>query len=454
MIIEGQPSVVTLPFVISEQTVIPIAPTTSEEITGDNLTHVVETTFGAEYQYTISSNADNVTAKIPSHVDLSDYPLIKQGPDYAGGVETIIFGKKGIGVSKVFGFIDGNTVINNITTGVVPGSKLAYYHDICLAAATASGKQNYEFKRISTGLPYSLPTSIPVAALSDLARATDCWAAHWDFSGVPIGHSTNGGSTFNPQHGGALLTSRHLGECWHYHSPVGTKWAFMLPNGSIEFYKSIGMNRRPTGETPALTTWKNAVPGDIAIHTLDRDVNPELKKYEVPDGWVREFLFVNQSPYYQHSSLNTYLQPLASVYLDQNRSAKFHGMYANECTSSACSWEEQEWEGTTITIDCDDTSFGSTPSYLTEPGGFLYDASQLGRVGDGRNGDSGSGNFLPTDSGNLICLGFFTSPWSGSSLTLDRCNALIKSSDDDAIARGNLSSHTGLTVTAASDPTL
>lgn len=403
-------------------------------------------------EHIIQTNADSVSSLIPDQIDVSDFPIIRQGP-LAPSSAYLLFTRKGASIRKFYTFVFGSSRIDTLTVGVKPESKLAFYHGLTYGAANDTEKQDFYYRHRVTGDQISILKSGSPFTLPQAEKNPDCWAAGWDFSGVPFGYSTDN-VNFEPKHGGCLITPRHLIEAHHFQTPVGAKWAFIGSDGNIHYATSIGVNRRSSADTENQLRWENLIPGDLIVHTLNVALPPSVAVYPVAGSWFATAVSTQPTEYYPHAHINQLEQPACCIYLDQNRRARYHGTYLQDGKSLGLQVDPVIYEGTEIGLVTDYVLLGSITEQSLLEGKFLNDVYGLGRFRSGIRDDSGSVNFLPLSSSSVAAIAPFNTPWSGSWISEARANLLIHSADLNAIARGKLAAPTGLTVTVAPDPTL
>lgn len=404
-----------------------------------------------DLSYFVVSDADLVEEVVFGSFDMTDYPVIKKG---ASSYAYLRFVKRGCAITVGFTMGVGTTTAYEVLLGVNTGTRMSYPFDLLYAAATASGKQEYYYRYISNQAPAALTGA--TAAVTLIEKNPLCWATQWDFSGVPVGFANPASPTlFNPQHGGCLITRRHLVEARHFVSPVGAKWAFIGTDGEIYYATSIGVSPYQAPEPNSYTNeyFKlSEFQGDIVVHTLDFELPPEVKVYPVAGSWISQYVSGSYDVGYaiveNHSFPNFY------VWLDQKRRARFNGIMNNDTVSQATTIKSTIYQGITTTPAAAYLLAGAIPP-PTSPSELFYDLFQNGRMAYGVRGDSGSSIFYPKADGGLIVCSGFTAPGGGPCYSAARLNPQIAAADANAIVRGYLNgTPTGLTVTVAPDPTL
>ena len=439
------------PLIVSSTITIPTSYTDGPTLEGTFTSYFLRDASESHYEHLVSTNADLVTNLSPTVLDLSEWPNVKRADGYTANEGRLEFLFKGAKYRRSYWIGNsGSQADITYTNAVKTGTMLAYFHDLVMAAASASGKDELFFRNKNTLVPMEITAG---TGYLNAQPNPNCWSAQWDFTGVPIWLSA-GGPPYaggGPNHGGAPVTSRHFVEAHHYQSPVGTEWAWMLPDGSIVRRHSIGVNSRPAGSDYIETTWLNSIPGDIRIHTLDSPLPAGVKVYPLVGSWSR-FHVSNGTPGTAYPFLTpaSFKSPLVGIYLDQRRRAWFMGSYSQDCSQNADSVAEIDWNGTLASVTYDTVGLGGGAI----EGDLKTAIDATGRLRWGISGDSGSACLVPLNSTDLALLTCLTVPGGGPCYEEARMNLLIASADADAIARGNLSSPTGLTVTVAPDPTL
>lgn len=413
-------------------------------IVGTFSTYVERTQPEYYNEYTVTTNAGTIENLSPLTLDLADFPVVKRAAGFVGSSGNVRFTRNGVGLTRSFNIATvGQPQVFQVPVSLTSSTLLSYFHNLAFGAASAVDKNDFYYRTVGGS---------GVAVLQGNTYTTvqpnpDCWAAGWDFSGVPIWNSS-GGSGGGSQHGGALITNNgthaHLIEAEHFRSPVGSVFRFMKPDGSLAVATSIGVNSRPSGATNLETQQLNEIPGDSRVHLLRWDSGGSgVASYPVAGPWIAaEAVTGSVSSSLPWQTAKTVKFPLVCIYLDQSRRAYFLGSYASDCKTSTYSVATTTWNGSSISLDY---------AHIAAMGaGIPSDfATALGaRHRAGISGDSGSALFTPLSSSSLALATCFTSPLSGPYFQQSRLNALIASADTNAGVS------TGLTVTVAPDPTL
>lgn len=457
------------------------------------------------HEYDIVTNADVIDILTPDYVDASEWPKIKTPAAYkqhydASDIYDGSYGMLNIASYITFSFTSGGTVTKafafpyhmipwvGYTTQIKTGTLFYHAHNLIYTAATQPAKsQNYYRTVGGSGV------SITAGALPNIQPNPDCWAAGWDFSGVPVWNSS-GGTGGGPNHGGAMITSRHLLEAKHYASPVGSVLKFMQPNGTVTEHTVVGEYQRPANfDTFDAQQWhKNQIPpyvelaeseaawanqrlldalyGDRRVLALDPPVPPGIKKYSVvgewlhpnkqtplPLGWTPDgrTVFVLEP-----GEARVKRRPFVLIYLNQNRNAKFIGHYLNESSNQMFGFANLQFDGISITALTGDVELFSTSTRdVTDPRSALTNeiAANPYYSSAAITGDSGSPAFYPLSSSEIALVGCFYTGTTCPTADAGILNLMIARADADALTRNpafNGGVSTGYTVIVAPDPTL
>lgn len=438
------------PLLVSEAVNVPTSYTDGPSQDGIYTEYFLRDAVEGYYNHLVTTDADEITNLSPTVLDLSEWPLVKRAADYTANQGTIEYRKGGARYRRDYRVGNIGTLADlYYTTAVKAGTMLEYFHNLVITAASAPGKDDFFFRTKSTGVPVQITSG---TMYQTVEPNPNCWVSQWDLTGVPIWLSAGSGGGGGPNHGGVPITSRHFVEAEHYHSPVGTEWKWMLADGSLVSRTSIGVNARPAGVDQAQTQWLNEIPGDIRIHTLNAPLPAGVKVYPIVGPWARIHKTTGSpSTSYPWQTPVSYYHPLVGFYLDQRRRAWFMGRYDFDAVYSVChAIAEINWNGTPIALNYTTTGLGGG----AVEGALKTQIDATGRMRLGISGDSGSALLVPLNSTDLALLTCLTVPGGGPCYEEARMNLLIASADADAIARGNLASPTGLTVSVAADPTL
>ena len=444
MIITTKNSVLLRPFVSVTSSPVDVGGVTGSVVTGSFTSYSDRTQATFSYTYSVSTNADTVTNLNPEVLDLSGFPDVVGVESPSGTIGTVRFSLNGVSTTRVFDIgTQGSPQTFRVCEGVVAGTLLAHCHNLIFPAASAVGKTDYYYET-SSGTPVSLLSG---TAYLTAKRNSDCWAAQWDFSGVPVWNSSGAApGVGGAQHGGALITTRHLVEANHFASPVGAVFKFMTADGAIISRTSIGVSQPAVGSTTYETNHLAAVSGDIRVHVLDSALPESIAVYPIVGDWSMSNFVAgaasSSTPYQLNGAY--YRSPVVGVWLAQTRKAKFIGSYGADCLTYDTGLTTTTFAGVSVTLPATSFSF----SMVFSGSDFVTSLTSTGRHANGVSGDSGSPIFLPRNGSNLVLCTCWTSPASGPRYTAARLNALIASADTNA------GIPTGLTVTVAPDPTL
>jgi len=392
-------------------------------------------------EYIVTTNADDYENLNPELLDLSDWPTVRRQAEVTSGTGVVSFNRNGIKTRRSFNVSTfGQPQVFRICDAVLPSNLLSYCHNLIFPAAEASGKNDFYYRAIG-GSGVSMRTG---TAYLSAQPNPDCWAAQWDFSGVPIWNSSTNGA----RHGGALIsknsTHAHLIEAKHYASPVGTVFKFMTPGGVIRMATSIGVARYPVGATNAETEHLNALVGDRRVHVLSGDLTG-CAAYPLVGSWAGPNAVAGTpTPSRQWELSGAEIdRPVVCVWLDQYRKAKFVGAYGRDCLTETTGSAEGVIYGESVSVGA--SRFSLTG--LLDFSDFTTALLATGRYQSGVSQDSGSAVFVPLSSSALALATCWLSPMSGPSPDETIINLMI--ADADAVAGIS----TGLTVTVAPDPT-
>lgn len=443
-ILRSKSDVLLLPSFSSTTIEISISFSDGTAYDGDFLVCKLRTYANGRYEYQVATDADSYENITPDILDLSEWPLVKRvegATEFTGIME---FTKISAKIRRTFAMADQGLAMGSIviSESILSGTVLSHTHNLVWSAATAVGKSPYYYRTIG-GSGVSMGSN-----WNTVQPNPDCWLASWDFSGVPIWNS----NTNSPAKGGGLVTNRHLLEAGHYSRPVGTVLKFMAPDGSVTTKTVIGESKINTTGVAITDQKASDFVGDLRILTLDSAVPAEIKVYPVAGDWSCVTNSVaspeTASPW---KARHTVQAPVAGIWLNRFRSGKFAGNYrADTVDSNPYQLTDVVFNGTEYDVYCD--TVGYTGAIAGTTIGDAVTANTYHGYGEG--GDSGSPNFIPLTASTMALYMTFWTPGGGSRPEPVRVNALIASADADAVARGNLGTATGLTVTVAPDPTL
>lgn len=412
--------------------------TDGAETNGSYHTIKTRTVTAGRLEYVVTTNADDVENLNPDSLDLTEWPRVKQVDGYVSSRGILRFSLDGVKTTRAFDIGNyGTTQTETVSTGLLSGTMLKFFHDLAYGAATTGSKTDFYYRTVSG----STPSAVTNGNHQVIEINPTCWASGWDFSGVPIWSS----NTNSPAKGGCMITSRHLVEAYHYARPVGTVFRFMTPTGEIIERTSIGVNRRSSSADYLTALEEDSIPGDINVHVLNSAVPAGVKVYSVAGPWsfVLSSTGVPSSIYPWQTPISGY-SPLVGIYLDQQRKAWFLGSYNVDCFSGGgVSVSSVSYQGVNVSVACQGAGMTGVP--IGTPLADLINGTPRHRVGN--YGDSGSAVFLPVSSSEMVLAFCFTLPGNGSRPEQARMNALIASAD------ANAGVTTGLTVTVATDPT-
>lgn len=280
------------------------------------------------------------------------------------------------------------------------------------------------------------------AQAGGIARNANCWAADFDFSGVPVTHLFGGFWG-----GGAMITSRHLACSYHYapSNKVGTVLRFVGSDGTVVtrtiIAQSTGSNLPPVGLGLSNPAWPDV--GDVNVYLLNAAVPASVKVYPVVGNWM----WKNVSAPFQIDGAGPFLRNRHLYYscitTNQSRHIKtaFTAYTSTNQPTFSEPYETFEINGREWQSNPDAWAIWSIgESYYYHPD-FRSNAIE---------GDSGSPVFLPYADKSMALFSFMTFPTSGGSIYAAKMNAMIL----DADANASPPAATGLTVTVAPDPTL
>ena len=442
------------PLVVVTPVSVPTSFTDSSLVDGTYTNYVNRIFTASQQQQFVSAPFCEIDNLTPSRLDLSEFPVVKMVAEGTAGEGILRFREKDVSVQRRL-WVGPTTQVGNqtITKELRNGTLLKYFHDLVIAKASQSGKSDEFYCRKSDNLP--VPVHVGTTHTT-VKPNPNCWVAGgWDFTGVPIwcsaGAAPNAGG--GSQHGGVLITPQHLAEAEHFKGEVGTVWRWMLTDGTLVERHSIGVNRVESNTNFITDAWLKNLTGDMRIHTLNAPLPAGVKIYPIVGPWA--YLVTSTGTpngTYTWQTPLTVACPLVGIYLDQQRRAWFVGSYNSDCQIGSNAIASNTYNGSALSVGSASVGFsGLSPS---ANGAFVDQINATGRHRLGISGDSGSASFVPLSATELALVTCWTSPASGPTYEPPRCNALIASADADAIARGNLSTPTGLTVTVAPDPTL
>lgn len=284
-----------------------------------------------------------------------------------------------------------------------------------------------------------LDASTDTAIFTGTSYNSACWAASYDFSGVPVGGLPNG----------VLFTPQHLWGPWHVQRSVGDVVTFRSKSspGTTITRTIIGMCRNwvdGAASAPNLSpdpVSANPAIEDVLIYVLDSPVPSSIQHYPLVGDWF--FTLINEGsglPFFSW-------QGGPVIALDQNRLAHCAVHCAPSLPGSVYMTGSQNLYGTTI------PSFPRrlliTP-YFPQNGAF---EPYAGFVHEGIPGDSGSPCFVPLSGSSLALMTIYTFSTSGDWLPEQVANLMIISANDHAVSLGH-TRPTDYQVTVAPDPTL
>jgi hypothetical protein len=317
----------------------------------------------------------------------------------------------------------GGDVITK-ATDYSSGGHIEHAWDIIKPKLDASGAQIGHFSNLPSGGSWN--TSILSAT-----RNPSCWANGFDLSGIGFKSSKRA----------PLVTDRHVVVAAHYPVAVGDVLNFLKPDGTWESRTVIGTSPIDKVNPPFLQ-------GDKQIAVLSSAPHATVNRYPViSDDWG---LTCWLATFDGTTRLSTHFTGLWINQYHQIALAGNHSATAENYTAQECRYFTEAEE----TLGFISGVFGSGVSNFSHAGQWM-DAYKTAWIKNTIGGDSGSPVFYPLNGTDLALVGTITSGGGGSGLA-DKSviDMLIGYADADAIARGNLVSPTGLTVTVAPDPTL
>lgn len=247
---------------------------------------------------------------------------------------------------------------------------------------------------------------------ANYVRNTNNWASSVDLSCLSVATSANNRWYFETP--GILVTPRHIRVCTHYHQPVGATYRFLTSDGQLRTVTSIGtsVNRK-----------------DALIHTLSEDVTGCVPA-KVGGAWLT-----------QTAGDRFYCCGL-SITTNKYRQIGL-GMIGYPTDVYNHGWDQ--------------THLFSLSQY--DVNYFFPSLVSYGDLqADIGSGSSGHPTFTLINGELVFITGYFFSNSGPHSWNYENgvheYDAMIAEADADAIARGNLVSPTGHTVTVATDPTL
>ncbi len=262
-----------------------------------------------------------------------------------------------------------------------------------------------------------------------------CWIADVDFGAVSVANNTTG--SWQAQRAGTAITERHVLAAGHYPLAYGAQLRFVDAAGDLHTRTVIGSFIAGAGFAI-----------DWQIVVLDSDLPGTITPMKIPGDWMTQ----NEVPPPFLGGNGAYRVGGVAVRLDQFKQCKA-ALVGSTLGETYGYYIQQSYGGVShapffstgyITGDASALSVNLLssldPAYFSEP----------------ISGDSGSPVMVVIDD-EPILLFCFHSPisgprtWSHNGAVL---NSLIVEADRNAIARGNLITETGYTVSVASDPSL
>lgn len=273
------------------------------------------------------------------------------------------------------------------------------------------------------------------ASNGGIQRNPSCWGKDWDFSGVAIKYLYNGFWG-----GGAMITRRHYVVTNHYDvtNKVGWTLQFLTSGGQV-ITRTIVAQTTGSDIPMSGTVGNTSYPvGDVCVFLLDSPVPEDVAVYPIAGDWIKTQTIGDDVGGGVHET-DLYWAGLF-VTLDQFRRVKF------TCATFHNTTHTTYYPPRTLDVRGFVFTESTSPAYFQGP--WVYDdETYAGYQIQAIQGDSGSPVFAPTAGNGLALISLFTLPQSGTLHTESLLNAMILEVDD----RAGVS--TGLTVTAAPDPT-
>ena len=361
----------------------------------------------------VTYDLENLT---PSICSIVNWPVVEYVSAGVGKVRATLQGTS-ITRTLVFDFTVTGSFSTSYPTGIIEGNYLEYAFDI-LSPLASNTDLNYYIGSPSLGVVNP-----------------SCWAADFDFSGVSIWNSRSN----DARRAVTAITARHGAMAWHYRLYVGDTVKFT--DGTSIYTRTVIGTTREQGAAGTLNS--NPLIGDKCVVLWDSPLPETIAIYPVMGNWI----------YDQSSPEGDYY---AGCGFRVNQQRKILAMFsAFPYTSYKVTDIVGNINGTPATLaGFEVAAFAMRSSSFADasPGGFLdtFINQYIPIVG----GDSGSPSFWITGPAEMALWTTFTHPAGGPRWDETVTNLLIEDADLDAIARGNLVSPTGLTVTVAPDPTL
>ena len=380
-------------------------------------------TFSSAYnEFNIQTSLGTTFEAVTAGADVSQPPLVARAEGYAGGTVVVKLNNGRTARRVSLNLADtGATLGGWVTTAITAGT--AYTDALALVTTLieASGKDLQIYRDKTTLDPKDIGSG---SSRNNIERNPDWWGdSDWDLSGAPI---WNSGSN-SPKYGMAMVTEDHLLAAHHYKPSVGAYVEFLGANGVVYTRQIIGENSRTPDDA--------AILDDLHVFTLGPP----------PTGFVENVTpFELVGPWIHTDGPDGYYGWVVGVSLSQTRKGYFTigiSPIASTATRSGT------YNGQSFTV-----RNGPLVTGVVEVNGSPYLPNQY-RLSGGIPGDSGGANFHVTASG-LKLAGLFEHPNGGPLPDEALLNAMISTPDANAVARGNLVSPTGRTVTVAPDPTL
>lgn len=275
----------------------------------------------------------------------------------------------------------------------------------------------------------------------------NCWAASFDFSGVPLGIDFHQPWEAYPtiwpyERGGVLITPQHMWGVWHWSNPVGQKVRFASKTvpGLLVERTIIGVCQDDGPYRPNLCASNRAI-GDRMIYTLDSPVPDSIKHYKLAGDWC-SVNTENEAGVITHRCYQ-----FVGLFVDQ-----FRNVYLNAINNSYADYEVLVPPTTLYGTLIEDLYYGGAVIDANAPSTGMF-APYAEHFHCAVAGDSGSPSFVPLSETELAVWTLFTSPTYGMSRHEQVFNLLIANADANATSLGNLSTATGYTVTFAPNPT-
>ncbi len=391
----------------------------------------LETWTGAYNAHHISASL-TVTAEnlSPGSADIDGFPVVDRAASYPADGTTVRIRLSNGRTRKTLSLnlaTSGSPVGGWKGYSIVPDTQYTAALDLLTPLIETDGKDVQVYRDKSTLIPKDI---IHGSSRNNIERNPNWWGdSDWDISGIPIWNS----SSNSPSNGMALVTPNHLFAAHHYKPSVGTTVEFLGNNGVV-------YTRTIIGQCSYVPATDQALLADSFMFTLD----------PAPPGFAANVIPVELiGPWLVEEGVDGTYSVMAGMFLNQNRRGYFMiglGLGASGVVDPYYRVLEGTYNGVAI-----DLPVSGLPALgLLELDGEPYLDNQY--RGEPISGDSGGPYFHITPTG-LKLAGLFDTP-GGPYPDGTLLNAMIGSSDADAISRGNLASPTGSTVTVATDPML